>query len=488
MRESTTTMGRPLTSGQAAARLGICAKTLLRAVGRGEITPAYRTPGGFVRFWPDDIEVYARRLSAATGARRAALAAAHGEPCVHEERLRTLVTHLPVILFALDADGMFTLSDGAGLAPLGVAPGQLVGRSYRDVHAAHPEIVEHLRRALAGAEVAFFNRVEGRTLDARATPLRDARGRVTGVIGVSVDITDRVRAEERQARLAALVEASDDAIFGKTLDGRITSWNGGAERLYGYTAAEIVGQSVARFIPPDQPTELGEMMQAVARGETIRQYETARVRKDGTRVAVALTITPIRDRDGAVVSASVVARDITARKEAEEALRASEERLRALTEAAADAIIAADGDGRILSWNAAATRLFGYAKEEVVGRPLTLLMPESYRAAHAQGLRRLTAGGEPRALGHTLELVGRRKDGGSSPSNCPSRPGPRLRAASTAASSATSRRAKRPRRRSPNWPPAWKRRTMPSSARRSTASSPPGTAGPNASTATRPPK
>ena len=139
------------------------------------------------------------------------------------------------------------------------------------------------------------------------------------------------------------------------------------------------------------------------------------MRKDGTRVAVALTITPIRDRDGAVVSASVVARDITARKEAEEALRASEERLRALTEAAADAIIAADGDGRILSWNAAATRLFGYAKEEVVGRPLTLLMPESYRAAHAQGLRRLTAGGEPRELGHTLELVGRRKDGGGVP-------------------------------------------------------------------------
>jgi len=552
---------RPLTSGQAAARLGVCARTLLRAVGRGEITPAYRTPGGFARFQPAAVEAYARRLSQAGESGQGPRAATYPErasplgemrPTPHacaldvassegafpharplstpaptesafdddliratterppaeeelrrsharveailasitdgffaldtawrftylnaraeallgrtraellgtvvwdafpeavghafydayhravaegvavsfeeyypphamwvevtaypsaeglsvyfddisarkateqalrasEERLRTLVTRLPVILFALDADGVFTLSDGVGLASLGVAPGQVVGRAYRDIHAAQPEIVEHLGRALAGEEVAFLNRVEGRTLDARATPLRDAQGRVTGVIGVSVDVTDRVRAEEAHARLAALVEASDDAIIGKALNGAIVTWNGGAARLYGYTAAEAVGRSVDMLIPPDHPDEGATLLAAVARGEGIPQYETECMRKDGARVPVSVTISPIRDRAGLVTGAAVVARDITARVQVEEALRRSEARFRALSEHASDLVRIVDGAGIIRYASPSHRRLLGYAPADLVGRRIFDVMhPADVAAAQAQ--------------------------------------------------------------------------------------------------------
>jgi PAS domain S-box-containing protein len=116
------------------------------------------------------------------------------------------------------------------------------------------------------------------------------------------------------------VESSDDAIIGKTLDGIITDWNQGAERLYGYTAAEMVGQSIARLIPPDLQDDLPAILARLRRGERIDHYETQRVARDGTRRDVALTISPIRDAAGQLVGASKIARDITARKQAEAAL------------------------------------------------------------------------------------------------------------------------------------------------------------------------
>jgi PAS domain S-box-containing protein len=127
--------------------------------------------------------------------------------------------------------------------------------------------------------------------------------------------------EQSQAYLAALVAASEDAIKAKTLDGTLTVWNAAAERLYGYTAAEAIGRNVSMVVPPDRPDELSHILARIARGERIEHYETERVRKDGRRIAVEVSISPVRDATGAVIGAATIARDITARKRAEQRQR-----------------------------------------------------------------------------------------------------------------------------------------------------------------------
>jgi PAS domain S-box-containing protein len=122
---------------------------------------------------------------------------------------------------------------------------------------------------------------------------------------------------ESLSRLAAIVECSDDAIIGKTLDGRITSWNPGAERLFGYDAGEMIGQPINRIIPPDRPDDYPELLDTIRAGRRVEHYETERVRKDGRRIHVSLTVSPIRDADGRIVGASKIARDVSARRELE---------------------------------------------------------------------------------------------------------------------------------------------------------------------------
>jgi PAS domain S-box-containing protein len=139
--------------------------------------------------------------------------------------------------------------------------------------------------------------------------------------GIIRDITERKRTEEEHYRLAAIVEASHDAILSKTLDGIITSWNPGAENLYGYSADEVIGHPISILVPPDRPQEISEILARIKRGEGIDQYETVRVTKDGRRLDVSIAISLIKDSTGNVIGASTIARDITQRKRAEEALR-----------------------------------------------------------------------------------------------------------------------------------------------------------------------
>src|SRR6516165_7522325 len=149
------------------------------------------------------------------------------------------------------------------------------------------------------------------------TPLRDDNGRLTGAINLLMDITERHDAQLESARLAAIVVSSDDAIISKTLEGRITSWNAGATRIFGYEASEMIGESILRIIPPELHGEEREILARLQRGERIDHYETVRVARDGRRVDVSLTVSPLRDRSGKVVGASKVGRDITDRKRAE---------------------------------------------------------------------------------------------------------------------------------------------------------------------------
>jgi PAS domain S-box-containing protein len=154
-----------------------------------------------------------------------------------------------------------------------------------------------------------------------AAPIREEGGEIEGVVLVFRDVTTERRAEEARRRLAAIVESSDDAIWSKTLDGTVTSWNQGAERLFGYTADEMIGQPITVVVPSLHAAELADYMQRTARGEVTDHFETVRRRKDGTLVDVSLNISPLYDAEGQVTGASTIARDISRRRQSEEQLR-----------------------------------------------------------------------------------------------------------------------------------------------------------------------
>ncbi len=163
--------------------------------------------------------------------------------------------------------------------------------------------------------------------------IRNTAGEIIGAVNAFQDISDRKAAETSNAMLAAIVESSEVAIVGKSLDGTITSWNPGAERLYGYAAREAVGRSVAMLIPPDRADEFPQILQRLAAGQQVEPYETVRLRKQGDTVEVSVLMSPIRDAQGNIGGASAISRDITERKRAERARRTNEERLRLALEA-----------------------------------------------------------------------------------------------------------------------------------------------------------
>jgi PAS domain S-box-containing protein len=153
------------------------------------------------------------------------------------------------------------------------------------------------------------------------TPLRDETGKLVGAINLLMDVSEQHEASLQSARLASIFASSDDAIISKTLDGRITSWNAGATRIFGYDANEMIGQPIIKIIPAELRSEEDEILAKLKRGERIDHYETVRVAKDGRRLDVSITVSPLRDKFGRIVGASKIGRDITERKEAEKMQR-----------------------------------------------------------------------------------------------------------------------------------------------------------------------
>jgi PAS domain S-box-containing protein len=166
-------------------------------------------------------------------------------------------------------------------------------------------------------------RPDGRRVTAltHANPIHDDSGQLLGAVNILVDISDSKQREEASARLAAIVESSDDAIVAKTLDGIITAWNRGAEQIFGYTAPEAVGQHITLIIPPERLDEENEVLARVRRGKKVDHFETVRKAKDGRRIDISLTVSPIKNAAGQIIGASKVARDITERKRQEDLLR-----------------------------------------------------------------------------------------------------------------------------------------------------------------------
>jgi PAS domain S-box-containing protein len=211
------------------------------------------------------------------------------------------------------------------------------------------------------------------------------------------------RSDDAAARLAAIVGSIDDAIITTDLDGVITSWNSGAERLFGWRADEAVGRSIEILTPDDRRDEGRLAIERVAGGAGVVHFETIRQRKNGSLLDVSLTVSPILTLDNAVVGISKIARDITEHRKFErEALR-----LAAIVQFSDDAIVSKNLDGYIQTWNKSAERLFGYPAEEAIGRHITLIIPENRRDEETEVLRRIRAG---QTVEH-FETVRRRKDG-----------------------------------------------------------------------------
>jgi PAS domain S-box-containing protein len=303
-------------------------------------------------------------------ARRAAIAVQHARLhrniSASEERFRAIVNTTPECVKIVARDGSLLYMNDAGLQMMDAASaGDLLGRSVYELIAPESREIfrvfnETICRGEKGALEFEIIGLKGqrRQMYTQAVPFRTTDG-ATAHLGITLDVTQRKRAERAALLLSAIVDSSDDAIISKDLNGIITSWNKSAERLFGYTAAEAIGQPVATLlIPDDRQEEEPEILGRLRRGERVDHFETVRRRKDGSLFDISLTISPVKNAQGKVIGASKIARDITDRKRSETALLVSElryrdaaERFRFMAESMPQKIFTARPDGGLDYFN-----------------------------------------------------------------------------------------------------------------------------------------
>ena len=278
----------------------------------------------------------------------------------------------------------------------------------------HPDERSEVRKHL---DTALLNKSEfnaefrsdatpGRTVAARGRAQYNERGEPVRMTGLMSDVTLRKQAEAVQAFLAAIVESSDDAIVGKDLSGNVISWNSGAERMFGYLADEIIGQSISRVLSPDHPDEEEEILRQVRKG-SIRHLETVRIRKDGKPINVSLTVSPIRNEQQQIIGMSSVARDITERKAAAAELEHQAGILREQAQMLDLAnVLARDLSDRIILWNTGSEKMYGWTRAEALGKVSQELLATQFRQPLEEIRSQLFSQGHWEG-----ELVHRRKDG-----------------------------------------------------------------------------
>lgn len=241
----------------------------------------------------------------------------------------TALSNTPDLVYVFDLDHRFAYANEALLRTWGRSWDEAIGKTclelgYEPRHAAlHDREIDQViatKQPIKG-EVPFTGTQGRRIYEYIFVPVFGRNGEVEAVAGTTRDITERAEAEATRAHLAALVNASSDAIVGKTLGGMITAWNAGAERLFGYTVEEAIGQPIYLIIPPERRQEEPAILERIQRGERIEHYDTVRRRKDGTLIDISLSVSPIIDEHGRIIGISKVARDITDRKRTEEALK-----------------------------------------------------------------------------------------------------------------------------------------------------------------------
>jgi PAS domain S-box-containing protein len=305
-------------------------------------------------------------------------------------------------------DGYFKRLNPAWEKTLGFSVEELCARPFLEF--IHPDDVERTasereRSAHGKVSLSFDNRYlcrDGsyRWLSWNATPVPEQNT----IYAVARDTTGRRQADHTQSLLAAIVDGSDNAIIGKTLDGTIVSWNHAAERTYGYRSQEAIGQPIGLIAPPERAGEIEEILDRVSRGAPVTFHDTIRLCKDGTRLHVGVTVSPVRDAAGTVVGAASIARDITGRVKAER-------RFRRLVQNAPDAMIIIDSRGTIVLVNEQTERLFGYPSAKLKGQPVEMLVPQRARGPHTHHRDDYFTAPQVRRMGSGLELSGLRRDG-----------------------------------------------------------------------------
>jgi hypothetical protein len=331
-----------------------------------------------------------------------------------ETKFRGLLEATPDAIVGVDTHGRIVLMNAQAERLFGYSRDELVGEAMDVLVPEHSRSIHPSCRASYFAHPAPRPMGAGLQLAARRRDGTDFPAEISlsaidtedGLLVTATirDVTERRRAAEVEVQLAAIVRSSHDAIIGEDLDGTVTSWNPGAELLYGYRAAEIVGANVELLIPTESRAEETEILARIARGERIEQYQPKRVRKDGTTVRVSVTVSPMADASGQIVGAARISRDVTDRQRAEAIFRG-------LLEAASDAIVGVDRHGTIAMVNTQAERLFGYARHELEGQPVEILVPEAARAVHPSHRSAFFANPTPRPMSAAMQLAGRRKDG-----------------------------------------------------------------------------
>jgi PAS domain S-box-containing protein len=315
---------------------------------------------------------------------------------------------LPEAVFVLSEDGDVVLANERAAELFGATPAELMELGVDELVCGRTRRAGKLSEriwALAGAAGTVGPTVElrARHRDGHELPVQIAfsQAELDGARRVVATIREAGDPQRGEAvhRLAAVVRSSPDAILTKDLNGTITSWNQGAERIYGYTAAETIGQPVAMLMDSEHKAENARILERIRRGDVIEHYETVRVRKDGRALQVSVSVSPVRDAKGEIVGAATVARDITERQRAEQ-------RFRALLESAPDAVVVVGADGCIALVNRQTEELFGYERDQLLGRSPGMLIPERLRAP---------SGGYFSGGGAAMELDGLRADGSEFP-------------------------------------------------------------------------
>lgn len=309
------------------------------------------------------------------------------------ERLRITLTSIGDAVITTDASGNITFLNDVAQALTGwtneEAAGKPLPEVFRIVNEDTRQTVENpvskaLREGrvvgLANHTVLIAKQGQEYAIDDSAAPIRDSKGNTVGVVLVFRDITTQRRAEQASRLLASIVESSDDAIIGKDLDGVITAWNQGAERIFGYSASEAVGQPVSMLAPLEHHDEMLEILERIRKGERVEHFETVRKRKDGKLLNISLTVSPVYDAEGRIIGASKIARDITEQVRTRAQFAELAERMRITLGSIGDAVVATDPEGAVTYMNPVAQDLTGWRLAEAAGKPL----PEVFRIVNEE--------------------------------------------------------------------------------------------------------